>query len=411
MFNFINSKYNFLVYTLLNILLKFIGLFTSIIIIRKLSVNDFGHFSVILMIIAFLTNFGFSWSSSSIIYFGSKEKMETGSMNKTFWSRNIIIFVTLGIVSILFVVFNTSINEYIGINTSYWVLIWLYFSVIENYLQQYFLAVKRQLTSVFLSLYIKLFLLILLILFDFSVLDLVKLNVLSYTLCLFFIFYINKSDIGRFEFDEAHFKMIWSFSIWQLFGFAGLYIINFADIAIIKAFMDQKNVAYYNAAYQLFLGLSSFAIIISNYFASHITTAFKSNNKEQIKKFYYNDRFKIFIIALLIHVIIIIFSYQIILMIYGEKYLPSVIIFNILVLGSLVKFYERFYMLYYNSNNKYKIQQFINIIGAILNVIFSLLFIKTLGLVGPAIATILSFLITTIFSYFYCEKKIKKIIS
>ena len=116
-------------------LLSFI---TNIVIVRKLSVDDFGIFSIAFMFIGLVTTFGFSWSSSSILYYGSKEKAKYGNINKTFWARNLIIFFSLIITTILFFLFSQQINEYIGINVSYLILIWLYVSVVEDYLSQYF---------------------------------------------------------------------------------------------------------------------------------------------------------------------------------------------------------------------------------------------------------------------------------
>lgn len=406
-FSFIKNRKNFILYSLLNILVKISGLATNIVIVRKLTVGDFGVFSVILMLVAFITSFGFSWSSSSIIYFGSREKQRFGSINKTFWARNIIIFFSLLITSIFFIVFAEQINTYVGVNISHLILLWLYVSVLENYLQQYFLAVKRQLLSIILSITAKAIYFVLILIFDFDVTTLVILNIVSHATVLLYIFAIHKRDIGKFEFDKAWFKDILSFSLWQLFGFSGVYLINFGDIAIIKYFMTEKDVGIYNAAYQLFLGVTTFANIISSYYASNVSSYFENKNIDRIKQFFYKERFYIFGVSIVVHLIIIILSKPIVLLLYGEKYLGSIIIINILLIGSMFRFLERFYMLYYNTNGKHKIQQIINIIGAIFNIGLSIILVKYLGLIGPAVATTISFILTTCFSVFYCEKRIK----
>ena len=51
-----------------------LSLVTNIFIVRKLTVNDYGIFSVAFMFIGLITTFGFSWSSSSILYYGGREK-------------------------------------------------------------------------------------------------------------------------------------------------------------------------------------------------------------------------------------------------------------------------------------------------------------------------------------------------
>ena len=136
--SFINNRRNFIIFFLLKVLIMVLGLITNIFIVRKLTVNDFGVFSVALMFVGLITTFGFSWSSSSILYYGSREKAKTGSINKTFWARNIIIAVSLVLTTILFALFRNQINDYIGLDVALLILIWLYISVAEDYLSQYF---------------------------------------------------------------------------------------------------------------------------------------------------------------------------------------------------------------------------------------------------------------------------------
>lgn len=386
-------------------LLSFVA---NIIIVRKLTVNDFGIFSVAFMFIGLVTTFGFSWSSSSILYYGSKEKAKYGNINKTFWARNIIIFISLLITTILFVLFSQQINDYIGINVSYLILIWLYVSVAEDYLSQYFLAVKKQLLSSMLSVTAKIIYLVFILLINFDVKTLIILNIISHASVLLYILGFNKKDIDKFEFDKPWFNEILNFSLWQLFGFSGLYLINFGDTAVIKYFMTIEDVGIYNAAYKLFNAVASFAFVISSYYASSVSQYFATNDCDKIKQFFYKERFLIFVISAAAHVFVMIFSEVIITTLYGERYTQSVVIFNILMVGSIFRYLGVFYMLYYNTNKKYMLQQTLNIIRALLNLGLDIIFIRFFGLIGPAIATTIAILSTFLFSVYYCEKRILK---
>src|SRR5690606_19471267 len=127
-------------------------------------------------LVGLITSFGFSSSSSSILYFGSKERAHSGSINKTFWARNIIIAVSLVVITVLFIVFNDLINSYVGLNVTYLIIIWLYVSVAEDYLVQYYLAVNKQLLSSLLSITAKVTYIILIIIFSFNIQMLILLN-------------------------------------------------------------------------------------------------------------------------------------------------------------------------------------------------------------------------------------------
>jgi O-antigen/teichoic acid export membrane protein len=407
--DFIKRRKNFIIFTILRTLVIVFGFINNIVIIRKLSTKEYGIFSIALMFVGLITTFGFSWSSSSILYYGGREKAKTGSINKTFWARNIIIVISLVVTTILFVLFRNQINVYIGLNVSFLILIWLYVSVAEDYLNQYFLTVKKQLMSSILSITAKVIYLLLILIFTFDVKTLIVINIISHATVLLYVFGINKRDVGRFEFDKDWFKEVLNFSLWQLFGFSGLYLINFGDIAVIKHFMTTEDVAIYNAAYKLFNAIANFAYVISSFYAGSISQYFAKNESGKIKQFFYKERFFIFGLSTIAHLVVMVFSRYIIITLYGDRYTGSILIFNILMVGSIFRYLTVFYMLYYNTNNKHKLQQTINIFVAILNVGLDIVFIQLFGLIGPAIATTIAIVSGFIFSFLYCEKRILKV--
>lgn len=96
-----------------------------------------------------------------------------------------------------------------------------------------------------------------------------------------------------------------------------------------------------------------------------------------------------------------------ILLMYGEDYVGAVAIFNILMIGSIFRYINVFYILFYNINSMHKRQQIINIVRAFSNILLDIVFIQFLGLKGPAIATSIVIIITTMYSVLYCEKRIR----
>lgn len=404
--SFLLARKRFFSFSLLRVASMVLGLVSNIFIVRKLTVGEFGVFSVTLLVVNLITTFGFSWSSSSILYFGSREKEKYGSINKTFWARNIIIFTSLLIVTVGIVLFRDQINAYIGLNIWFLLLLWVYVTVIEDYLNQYFLSVKKQITSSMLSITAKIIYILLIIIIPLDVTTLVVLYIVSHTSVIFYILGINKKDVGKFEFDRNWFKKILNFSLWQLFGFSGIYLLNFGDIAVIKYFLTNEDVGIYNAAYQLFMGVVAFSFVISSYYASNVSSYFASEDYKSIRYFYYRERLFIIAFSIVGHLLLLIFSEPIIETLYGYDYLAAVPIFNILLFGSIIRFFTVFYMLYYNTNGKHQIQQMLNIFTAIINIFLSIIFIKLFGLEGPAYATVIVLLIPLLFSIIYCEKRI-----
>ena len=115
----------------------------------------------------------------------------------------------------------------------------------------------------------------------------------------------------------------------------------------------------------------------------------------------------IFGLSTLAHIVVMIFSKPIITVLYGDRYTQSVVLFNILMIGSIFRYSTVFYMLYYNTNKKHKLQQTINIFRAILNLVLDIILVRRFGLVGIAIATTIAMFLAFLFSFFYCEKRIK----
>lgn len=403
---FFSIKKYFLFFILLKIFVMFLSLSANVLIVRKLTVNDYGIFTIAFMFISLITTFGFSWSSSSIIYFGSREKLKKGNLNQTFWARNVLILISIFITTVSFIIFRNSINTYIGIDVSYLILLWLYISVSEDYFAYYFLAIKKQIIANLLSITSKSIYLILLLIFSFDIKMVIVLNIVSHSSIFFFIFLMDKKDISKIDFNIDWFKKILNFSLWQLFGYSGLYLINFGDTILIKHFMTIEDVGVYNAAYKLFNAIASFSYVISSFFAGNVSQYFENKDNEKIKHFFYHDRIIIVILSAIVHLLFVLLSRPLIILLYGRDYINSIKIFQILMIGSIFMFLSVFYTLYYNTNYKHKIQQSINILRAVLNVLLDIIFIRYFGLVGPAIATVLSIIITFLISAFYCEKKI-----
>lgn len=402
------ARKEFILYSFMRVMVMVLGLLGNIFIVRKLSVNSYGVFSVAYMFIGLLTTFGFSWSSASIIYYGSKEMAKSGRITKTFWARNIIMLASVAVITLMFICFRRRINDYIGLELAGLLLVWLFISVAEDYLSQYFLAVKKQLLSGALSITARLIYIFCVAFMSYDVKMLVILNIISHSSVLFFILGINRKDIGHFSLDRKWFMEVLNFSLWQLFGFSGLYLINFGDTAVIKYFMTNEDIAVYNVAYKLFNNIADFAYVISGFYASGISEYFVRNDSKGLKSFFYRERFLILLLATIAHLLAVIFAGPIIVLLYGSDYAGAAAVFRVLMTGSWFRYAMIFYMLYFNISKKYKILQTLNLAQAILNLLLDIVLIRGFGLIGPAIATVISIFFTLAFSIVYCERKIHK---
>jgi len=404
----IKEKKKLILFTCLKMVNAFIGLFINMVIVRKISVEEFGIYSIILTVVGFLTTFGFSWSSSAITYFGARERTRNGNMNKTFWSRNCILLGSFSLVLLIFLAFGTQIEDYIGLKINHLLIFWLLIKIGLDTLTTYFLAIKKQLSSALTLVIGKVLFLLAVMLLEYSLIEIITINILCDLAGLLYIIKVDRADIGKPEFDKENFKEVLNFGLWQLFGFSGLYLINFGDNFVIKYFLTLEDVGIYNAAYKLFNAIAALSFIFSSYYAPLVMEAIEKNNKKVLKDLFYKERIYLILLLLIPHLGVIIFSKWIIITVYGEVYGEAIKILQILMVGSFIRFATVFNVLIYNGFKKYRGGQILNILRALLNILFDIIFIKKYGLIGAAYGTLSALLLTSIIGIIYCEKEMKR---
>lgn len=387
-----------------------IAFFINLKIINLLSVEEYGIYNIILSVLGILVTFGFSWTSSSLLYFGTEEKAKYDSLNRTFWARNIILFFSYFILLLFFFIFQKNINQYIGIPVTYFLIFWILVKGISDYLVYYFLAIEKRNTSSLINISARIALLLLLFFKEIDIYKLLFYSIVSDLIPVFFIIRVNKNDFGSFVFDRDIFKRILSFGFWQLFGFAGLYLINFGDNLVIKHYLGTENVGIYNVSYKLFMAISGFSYLLNAYYAPKVVKIIQSCHIEELQQIFYRDRKYIFFLLIFPHLIIILSSSFIIEYIFGVRYSLAAMSTAILTLGSIVRYYTSFNILVYNCFKKYHIMQILNLGQSILNVILDVIFVPRLGITGAAIGTVSSIVLVSIFETIYANTILIKFI-
>ena len=382
-------------YILFKVLDMSIAFYLNWIIVKRLSENDYGVYSILITILGFFTTFGFSWTSSSLLYFGTEEKIKYGSLNRTFWARNIILGVSYIFIAFLFLLFYKKLDNYITKPLSLYLFVWMTVKIFTDYLITYFLAIENRKLSVTTSICTKLLAAILITLNIVSLKLVLIYCILSEICALIFVYKINKMDFGKFIFDKKIFKTVLSFGIWQIFGFSGIYFINFGDNIVIKHFLSLEDVGIYNIAYKLYAGMGGFSYLLSSYFAPKVTKAISLRDGKSLKSIFYRDRIYIFLLLLIPHILVIFFSKNIVILFFGDSYINAAYPLQILAINSLLKYYTVFNILIYNCFKKYSTMQSFNILQAVLNIVFDILFIPYLGIAGAAFGTLISFVVST----------------
>lgn len=406
--NFIKEKIDLIRYISLKITLMITSFILNLFLVKKLTGYDYGIYTLTLTVLGFLITFGFGWSASSLMYFGVEEKLKYGSLNRTFWARNIILIISYIFISFVFLFFHKRIDNYLTENISIYIFIWMSIKIFTDYLSAYFLAIEKRITSILGPLTVKILILLFVYFLPISLKKILIYSVIAELFGLLWIVKINKRDFGKFIFDKPIFKQVFSFGIWQLFGYSGIYLVNFGDNLVIKYFLTVRDVGIYNISYQLFGGIAGFSYLFSSYFAPKVVKAVREKNLITLDGIYKKDRIFLIILVCIPHLFVLFLAKKIILKFYGVTYIQATLPLIVLIFVSLLKYFTSFNSITYNCFKKYSILQVLNILQALLNIIFDIILVPKFGILGAAYGTFLSYFTISIFETVYGEYVLRK---
>lgn len=233
---------------------------------------------------------------------------------------------------------------------------------------------------------------------------------INISLNYFFLFLFIGNTI-TYLFQHLYFKIfpIFSFNIVEIKGvvsnyfpaFIGVLISfanNFSDMFIILFYKDPEELAIYTVAYTMYVGLLVFFGTLSRFYIS--ATLGKELKLEIVNNF----SKKMFILSFIFFLPLFIFAKEIIVLILGNKYESSVIIFRILLFSFIVVSSSLVYgnLLLIKGLNKEYMKAML--IATISNVILNLMFVPLYGIKSAAVVTIFSAIISFISTYKYLKK-------
>ncbi len=191
---------------------------------------------------------------------------------------------------------------------------------------------------------------------------------------------------------------------WPLiFGAFAASIYMKIDQVMIKEIMDTKSVGYYAAAVRLSDVWLFITVILTKSLAPAIINA--KNKSRQLYVSRLQKMYDLLVkIAVIVSIIIFLFSNEIIIVLYGKEYSPSVEILNLYIWSIVFVFLSNGSWLYYTNEKLQKIASMRLFYGAIINIVLNIYLIEIFGLKGAAYATLISYSISSYFVNFFYDK-------
>lgn len=372
----------------LSMLLSFL---VNYIMVRKLSVVDYGHASVAISLVATVAVLTYLWSTSSLLYTGGNS--DDGSLRESIWSRNIILFVMVALVIIPMIIFYRMLNQYLGAPIILWLFMGFIGGLINDYLTNYFLIKKQQVLSSMMGVCTRILNLILYIFVLEDLYTFAVINVVINSICIFFLFAIQKKDIWPPSYNRDILNKTLHFSLWQAVGIISISVTQSMSSIIIKEFATIEQVSYYNVAYKLITSMIAFESYLPLYFIPLLVDYCRSNNHIELHNYFYKTRLYFSVIVFVVHIVAAFLAKPVIILLFGIEYEKSIDILRILLIYSYFYFLILYYSSYANITNNYKLVQKANIVSGVVIILGAFILTDLYGAYGCAVANCIGVII------------------
>jgi O-antigen/teichoic acid export membrane protein len=219
------------------------------------------------------------------------------------------------------------------------------------------------------------------------------------------IYTFNTLKKFKFIYSKLDFKEYLYFGFPLLFGLGAGWLLNQADRFIVLNYFTLKDVGIYTVAYSIGTIINMINQASTN---AIVPTLYEKLEKKEGHKIVKRLNIYYSLIILSLSLFIGIASYWYVPLLFGVEYVGSS---DIILFISLAFAFNGIYrtaggvIAFYKNN---KLQMNILYASATINIILSIVFIPLFGILSPAIATMIAYIILTLASYKYGWKILKK---
>lgn len=383
-----------------NIILMVVSLMTSVIIARNLGPEGRGIYSLTLLLPTLIFSFSNCGVGVAIVYFIGRRECSLEEILSCSITLSLFLgaFSTLiGLATIPFL--TKSILSGVPPLYIFCLLATVPIQLFCGYANNILLGTKRITQYNLTLLFEKLFFLALLLLF-FMVLKLDVLEAVGskVVVCLFvalLLFGLNKRLVKNLSIRlyMPCIKKLLKFGVQSHLGQIFVFLNYRFDMFILNAFLNPLAVGYYAIAAGLTERLWLISMSLSTVLLPEISSA--QSDKELTLLTPIVTRITLFLTSLAA-LIIFIFSKQIVLILYSDKFLQSVQPMRILLLGTVALSISRVLAVDITGRGKPLINSYLSAITAVITIILNVIFIPRIGLIGAAWASTIAYVLQMI---------------
>lgn len=393
-----------ILYTLFNLLDKGLNFLIIPILTRQMAIREYGELSVYQAWVTLLPVFlGLSiWGTYKIMQTRLNPEERTKYINSMLW----LVVLVYGVVLFLLVLLKLfiSINSLTILALIHSLMATLIYIKRDYYMMEVNI-VKRVAVTNIPNVLINVLTLLLIFSINNSAFNIRIFLLVGINLIYGLIILLSSLIENNFKVETKYWKEGLNYSIPLIFHGVSMVILSISDRFMLKHYLTSKEVGIYSLAYTIGMMPNIIVTPFENIWIPYFTKNLKASNEKLINSMMGKY---IYIVSCIIGGMMVISPFTLRIL-GGEKYLGSTNLLPILLLSYYVIFT---YSLAVNIEYYYGSTKSIaknTSIAAILNIFLNLLFIPRLGILGAAITTLVSYLVSLIFHVKDAENLNKKI--
>jgi len=403
----------FITFTLLRTLGQGFMFIVPLFIARLLSPEEFGIYSLSIMIVYFFTALLINSSQKPFIVYANQELSESGTIQKAFTIRVILLGSSVVLFSLLALLFINPLSQFASITTTQFLFLFAaYIGMGIRYLFGItFLALNKRIEHTWYGIIVGLISILYVVgVYYFSTLTLESIFLMFLVAPLLTIPFVSKwidfKKLFPLNFDRQLFGKMFDYTKWTMVGGAAVYFISWGDNLVLRYFVPLEEIGLYNLGYQIFKGVLVLAGVIWMYFLPFISQHLGETKK--IQKYLYSKRPKIFFLGVISIVAIFFIVPYFFEAFYGDAYKESVNIIRVLLIAMIFVLHRDFYVPIFDAMKKYRFTQLANVSFVVVNILLNIVFVSRFGMVGAAYATVITYAFSSLVYEIYFRKRCKK---
>ncbi len=234
----------------------------------------------------------------------------------------------------------------------------------------------------------------------------VTLETALFTILLIYFYYTNFKN-KHFKFNSSLLKQMLKISFPFISSALLTTIYAQTDKVMLKMFFDNVSVALYSVSQTLAGAIVIIPTALIEGFRPDIML-YRNKNYDLYRKRLQQLYGIVFWLCISYCIVITLFAKPIVLLIYGNVYVEATNSLACIVWYTTFSYFGAINNLYFVAENKTPWVQIITFIGAVTNVILNLVLIPSMGILGAAIASLITQIITN-FILMYCIKSLRDI--